>query len=182
MSLKDGNPEGIIIYDSKYGATRQYAEWLGEMTHLPVMQYNRLTVGILELYPLVIIGTPVYIGRFRIKSWLTKAAGALRDKKLVFFIVCASGPGEEEQRQKYIRTSISPELAHRAVFHFLPGRLIHRSLSARDKLMMIIGSALEKNPDRRKAMRSDMDQVIKSNLESISVSIANAITAVRGRP
>ena len=35
--------KGIIIYKSKYGATKQYADWLGELLHIPSVFLDHIT-------------------------------------------------------------------------------------------------------------------------------------------
>ena len=35
--------QGHIIYQGKYGATRQYADWLNEMLNIPVSTPDKIT-------------------------------------------------------------------------------------------------------------------------------------------
>lgn len=37
MKNKNVSRRGVVVYESKYGATRQYAEWLGDKLKLPVI-------------------------------------------------------------------------------------------------------------------------------------------------
>ena len=36
---------GIILYKSKYGATRKYAEWLSERTGFSYIETDKLDIG-----------------------------------------------------------------------------------------------------------------------------------------
>ncbi|SFP80554.1 flavodoxin domain-containing protein [Parafilimonas terrae] len=81
---------GIIIYTSKYGATKQYAEWLGEMLNLPAISSNRIMKNKLKKYNYILLGTPVYFGRFKLNAWLRHNIKTLIDKKLLLFIVSAA--------------------------------------------------------------------------------------------
>ncbi len=57
----------MIIYTSKYGATRQYAEWLGNELNLSQAHPEAITGAQIERADYLVIGTPVYFGKFRIK-------------------------------------------------------------------------------------------------------------------
>ena len=54
---------GIVVYKGKYGATRQYAEWLGAELELLVQPAEKLTKGKPSLFDYVVIGSSVYFGR-----------------------------------------------------------------------------------------------------------------------
>ena len=60
------------------------------------------------------------------------------------------------------------------VFFFLPGRLIKSKLSWKDGLMLRMGAMMVKNPEIKKAMLQDRDDVKEENINAI-VSICSAI-------
>ena len=158
--------KGIIIYKGKYGATQQYAEWLSEELHLPVLKPENLTASNLPLYDIVIIGSSVYEGNLLMKNWLKKYVEILQSKKVFLFIVCATPPTENEKLQTIAKNNIPAMLNHCAVY-FLHGRMILKQLSWIDRFMMKMGARLQKDPQVKKEMLQDFDAVKKENITAL---------------
>src|SRR6185503_7735000 len=165
--------QGIIIYDSKYGATRQYAEWLGTELNLPFSLSHNITKKQIDEADYLLIGTPVYFGKFRIRRWLRKNAGNINNKKLFFFIVNATAPDEQERRDKFAKDNIGGEIRNKCEIYFLPGRLIHKNLTPFDKLMVKMGERAIKDPVKRNGIRSDLDNVKKENIVKLIERVNN---------
>ena len=97
---------GIIIYQGKYGATRQYAHWLGETLQMPVSKVENVTPAVLALYDTIVIGSSVYIGRLVLRDWLKENDIRLKDKKLFIFIVCSFAVNDMTQQREIIKKTI----------------------------------------------------------------------------
>ena len=54
--------KGLVIYKGKYGATKQYAMWIGQELQLSVASADRFPVDELSKYDYFILGSSVYIG------------------------------------------------------------------------------------------------------------------------
>src|SRR5580765_8519842 len=102
--------KGAIIYKTKYGATKQYAEWLGADLNLPLLKCDDLIEGELSQYDFLLLGTPVYIGKFQIAKWLTHNVRNLIRKKIFIFIVAGTSVEEPETRSKIILNNIPQEI------------------------------------------------------------------------
>src|SRR6478672_5461158 len=102
--------EGLIIYSSKYGATQQYAEWLGQELKLPVELVDNLEKKQISSPDYLMIGSSVYSGKLRISPWLKDHARDIINKKLFFFIVCGTGPDEQSTRDKIVKESIPADI------------------------------------------------------------------------
>ena len=72
---------GIIIYKGKYGATAQYAQWLGQDLNMPVLSSGNSEQANLNEYDLLMIGTSVYIGKMQIAPWLRDNIAAYQKQK-----------------------------------------------------------------------------------------------------
>src|SRR4030095_4557734 len=156
--------KGLVIYKGKYGATKQYAMWIGQELRLPVASADRFPVDELPKYDYFILGSSVYIGKLEIKDWLKKNFNALMNKKIVFFQVAASPPEQIEKRESYNKASLPPDILKRIQFYYLPGRMIMRNLSGWDKFMLKMGARLTKDPLEKKAMLTDFDHVKKEKI------------------
>ena len=159
--------KGAILYSSRYGATRQYAEWLANELQWPLLATGNITNTDLAAYDSLIIGSSVYIGRLLIKDWLKKHNPVLGDKDLSFFIVCATPASERDQQETIARTNIPHDLIGPENVFFLPGRLTIGKLSWRDRLMLRMGARMQKDPAKKAAMLSDVDYVRKEHLAPI---------------
>ncbi|HTS44834.1 MAG TPA: flavodoxin domain-containing protein [Puia sp.] len=163
--------KGIIIYKSKYGATRQYAQWLGSALRLPVMTSEDIDGTILTNSEFIVLGGSVYIGKLLISDWIKKNAMYIKNKKLFLFIVSGTTADEKEKQEEIIRENIREEIRDHCDIYFLRGRKIMKDLSWMDRLLLRMGAALTRNPDDKKRMLQDFDEVKTENLNPLITSI-----------
>lgn len=91
--------KGIILYQSKYGATKKYTDWLVEATGYDCMETKKANLASLQNYDTIILGGGVYASGIAGLSFLKKNAGNLSGKKLAVFAVGAS-PYDEKAIQQ----------------------------------------------------------------------------------
>jgi len=168
--------KGLVIYKGKYGATKQYAMWIGQELQLPVASADRFHIDELPKYDYFILGSSVYIGKLEIKDWLKKNFNVLQNKKIFFFQVAASPVEQIEKRQSYNKASLPTTIIEKIQFYYLPGRMIMRNLSAWDRFMLKMGAKLAKDPVEKKTMITDFDHVKKENI----LPLIEAITILKG--
>ena len=155
--------KGLVIYKGKYGATKQYAIWIGQELQLTVASADRFPLDELTRYDYIILGSSVYIGKLEIKDWMKKNFLVLRNKKLFLFQVAGSPAEQTEKRESYNKASLSSTILEKIQFYYLPGRMIMRNLSGWDRFMLKMGAKLTKDPVEKKTMLTDSDNVKKEN-------------------
>ena len=74
--------QGIIIYRSKYGATKKYADWLTEITDFDCKEVSKGTLDIVEQYETIILCGGIYASGIAGLSFLKKNIVRLKDKKI----------------------------------------------------------------------------------------------------
>jgi menaquinone-dependent protoporphyrinogen IX oxidase len=84
----------IIIYQSKYGATKQYAQWLSGKLKCETIEKSKCKIEMLKDYDVIIYGGGIYATGIAGFSFLKKNYQILEHKKLIVFAVGAS-PYEE---------------------------------------------------------------------------------------
>ncbi|MDO6429510.1 flavodoxin domain-containing protein [Flavitalea sp. BT771] len=173
MSL---NKKGAVIFSSRYGSTRQYAEWIGQQLQIPVMDVDELYPAALEGFDYLVLGTPVYIGKMLIKGWLHRHLAKLQTKQLMLFVVCGTSSSERQKQEQIVRDNVPEDLIPMENIFFLSGRLTIRELSWKDRLMLKMGARLEKDPQKKAAMLHDIDGVKRENITGV---VNSAITMVR---
>ena len=154
--------KGLVIYKGRYGATKQYAMWIGQELGLPVASADRFPVDELPKYDYLIIGSSVYIGKLEITKWLKKNFDVLINKKNFLFQVAASPVADKEKRERYNVQSVPAPIRIKAFF--LPGRMIIRNLSWFDRFMLKMGARLAKDPSEKQRMLTDFNDVKKEHL------------------
>jgi len=169
------NQKGAIICKSRYGAARQYAEWLGDRLDLPIFDPDT-DAPQLKDYDYLVIGTSVYVGKMLLKKWLDHHKDELSARKIFYFVVCATPGTEKNKQQKIIRDNIPPNLINEPSTFFLPGRLKIRQLSWRDWLILQLGARMEKDPQKKAAMRHDMDGMNIDYLDPLIQAVRTFVT------
>ncbi len=82
--------KGIILYQSKYGATKRYATWLQEETGFDCMETKSVNRKQLCEYDTIILGGGVYASGIAGLSFLKKNMAHLSDKRIIVFCAGAS--------------------------------------------------------------------------------------------
>lgn len=168
---------GLIIYESKYGATRDYAQWLKQELKLHVLAANDTDEADIKNMDFLIIGTPVYAGQFRIKNWLKKYTKTICSKKIFLFVVCNTGADEQQVREQLVRNNIPPEIKQFCEVYFLPGKLEPSKLSLMDKLVVKMVSFSEKNENKKREIRLGFNNVRKDHLIPLIKSVLSYYSA-----
>lgn len=82
--------KGIIIYQSKYGATKKYADWLTEETGYDCVETKKAKASQLQSYDVIILGGGVYASGIAGLHFLKKNISAFHNKTIAVFAVGAS--------------------------------------------------------------------------------------------
>lgn len=78
---------GIILYQSKYGATKKYVDWLVEKLGYDYVETKDAKVANLLNYDVIILGGGVYASGIAGVQFLKKNIGQLTGKKIAVFAV-----------------------------------------------------------------------------------------------
>ena len=101
---------GIILYQSKYGATKKYAQWLQEETGFEWLETKSANIQQLSEYDIIILGGGVYASGIAGLSFLKKNIDNLADKQILVFCVGASPYDEsaiEQIRKLHFKRGLS---------------------------------------------------------------------------
>lgn len=93
---------GIIIYQSKYGSTRKYVEWLVEETGFDTIETSKANVRELQKYDVIVLGGGIYASGIAGISFLQKNIKALQNKKILVF--CDGASPFDEKTFEEIKT------------------------------------------------------------------------------
>jgi len=151
--------KGVVIYTSKYGATAQYAKWIGAAVKLPVIKAGDFVSSTQSEYDFVVLGSSVYVGRLFMKKWLRKNRSWLLNKKVFLFVVSGTPLDQKDKLESYISGSLPREAINKTDIHFMPGRLEPKKLSWLDHLIIIMGARLQESSEARNQMLTGYNRV-----------------------
>ena len=151
--------DGLIVYGSKYGTTRRYAQELSRLTGLSAIPYQ-------EFQEMAGGNTLVYLGALYAGGVLglkqTMKGLSLREgQRLIVATVGLADPQIPQNRAHILaslKRQMSPELFSQAVFFHLRGGIDYAVLSPRHRAMMAaMCFSLRRKPARQ---RSAEDQAL----------------------
>lgn len=125
----------VIIFQSKYGSTRRYAQWLAEMTKGDVFSINDFDGVRLKHYQTVIFGSFTHMGKIQSIDFIKRYWPMLKDKTVIVF--ATSGTPSVGSKERTIIEQNLPDAARGRVACFpLPGAYSYHQLDWKDKLLM----------------------------------------------
>lgn len=137
---------GAILYQSKYGATKKYADWLSEETGFQCRETKKTKVNDIQSYEVIILGGGIYASGIAGLSFLKKNFDLLSKKKLIVFCVGAS-PYDKEAFQEIVKHNMKDGLSNIPCY-YCRGAWDMESMSFVDRnLCKMLRKSLEKkNP------------------------------------
>jgi len=83
-----------VVYQSKYGATRKYAEWIAGELSCDLFEGKDIKAGDLLPYDTIILGGGLYAGGVNGIKLLTKNFSKFSDKNLILFTCGLADPSD----------------------------------------------------------------------------------------
>lgn len=108
--------EGIILYQSKYGAAKKYAGWLQEATRFPCMETRKADINEVSQHKTIIFCGGIYASGIAGISFLKKNINRLKDRKIVILCVGAS-PYDEKAFAEVIAHNLTGDLKNIPLFY-----------------------------------------------------------------
>ena len=108
--------KGIILYTSKYGSTKRYAEWLAEETGFDCVETKKAKIEDVKQYDTILLGGGIYASGIAGLSFLRKNIAQLREKKVIVFCDGAS-PYEETAFSQIVAHNLKDSLAGLPCFY-----------------------------------------------------------------
>ncbi len=126
-----------VIYKSKTGFTKKYAEWISEELSADLFELPKVSAGILTDYDTVIFGGGLHAGGISGLKYITKNIGKLQGKKVIVFATGAS-PAREEIITEIKNKNFTAGQQKQIQFFYLRGGFDYNKLKAVDKILMTL--------------------------------------------
>lgn len=158
--------KGIVVYESKYGSTRAYAEEIGRETGFEVLSPKKVKKHHMENAQVVVMGSWIFAGRPVIKKWMTKNWGLLKDKKLVLFTTSGAAKDDPALTEAY-EAHFEKEYRDHLTYFPLGGRFAMDQLKGIDRFFMNLGVKMETDPEVKNQMTETKDHVNLEHLDAL---------------
>lgn len=149
--------KNIVLYKSKYGNTKQYAEWIAEALNWETRDFSAFKKREIKEYQNVIFGTGVYIGKM---NQIKKVLAWFKNKPIIIY-ACA-GNNRVQKEIDIIKTNNFTE-AQLAFHHFfyLPGGVDYSKVTGLYKIMLsFFQKMMAKNPNPTEDEKAILDGFI----------------------
>lgn len=174
------NQNMVVIYQSKYGWTERYAEWIAEALQCDLRENKKMTIEDLAPYDTIIYGAGIYAGIVAGTKRLFNKDNkeALSGKTMVLFSVGINNPADAKNMYN-IRTSLGQQitdfiLVDMQLFH-LRGGIDYKKLSWLDRARLGFVQRFFKNYKIFKAGMANhgkpVDMISKAAIEPIVAHI-----------
>lgn len=163
--------KSVVIYKSKTGYTKVYAEWIAEALDCDIKEQKDIKTGELADYDTIIFGGGIYVGGIAGIKLITKNYDALKSKNLLVWATGLTPEDDEEVTKMWEKNFNEDQLSHIRTF-YLRGGFDFNKLGAKDKLFM---KAFRKMLEKEKEPKPGMDGFLKSFHEPQDFSCKNNI-------
>lgn len=154
----------VVIYESKYGYTRRYAQWLGEALSCPIFERKAFRPRDLSRYETVIYGGGIYAGGISGIQFLRRNITLLSGKKVLLF-TCGLADTDDPDNISNIRSSVEKAFSGKIpaqirLFHLRGGMdysrltFVHRSMMSMLRKMLLKKADSERSREDRQILET----------------------------
>ena len=129
--------ETIVIYKSKTGFTKRYAEFIAEDLDAEIYELHEIKIEDIDKYDTIIYGGGLYAGGINGIDFINKNIDILKKHKVIVF---ATGlcPGSNDEINNMKNSNFNQEQIKNIDFFYLRGGFNFNNLSIVDKVLMTL--------------------------------------------
>jgi len=144
----------VVVYESKYGTTKKYAEWIAEDLGADLFERKAISAEALTGYDVIVYGGGLYAGGVSGLSFIIKNFDKIKDKRILLF-TCGLGDPNVFENVESIKEGLAKAMPQEMqkiveIFHLRGGMdytklsFVHRSM-----MSMVQKSVAKKDPATR---------------------------------
>lgn len=127
----------VVVYRSKSGFTKTYAEWIAEAVGADIKDSRRVNINDLIAYDTIVYGGALYVGGINGISLIKKGLWRLKGKRVIVFAVGAT-PIRESIIDEVRDGNFTEKEQKQVQFFMLRGGFDFRKLTTIDKILMLL--------------------------------------------
>ena len=125
----------LVIYKSKTGFTKRYAQWIKEDLNCDMVSYDKGVSLSFDSYDTVIFGGGFYAGKINGLNQFKKNLSKLEGKKIIVFATGAA-PAEAPDTQNSLRKNFTDAEWSKIKAFYMQSGLCYEKMGTKDKMMM----------------------------------------------
>ena len=126
----------VVVYKSRYGSTKQYAEWIAEELGADLKNAADVKLEDLLPYDTIIYGAGVYVGCIAGIALISDNYEQIKDKKIIVFTVGLTDPADKKKYEDLLTKNFSWKMQDTIPAFHLRGALDYKKIGLGNKLMM----------------------------------------------
>ena len=127
----------VVIYKSKAGFVKRYAEWIAKELSADLVEQSKASAEMLNSYDAIVYGGGLYESGINGVKLITGNLDKLAGKKIAVFATGAS-PASREAREDIIKHNFTAAQLAKLKFFYLRGGFDYSKLTIRDKFLMML--------------------------------------------
>lgn len=133
--MSESNKKVIVIYKSKYGITKKYAEWIAKEANVDLLEISKVKLENLEKYNTIVLGGYLHAVGINGLKLITDNFHKIKNKHIIVFGVGCS-PVKEGLRKHVEAANFTGDMKDKIKFFYLRGAFNFQKLGLIDKIMM----------------------------------------------
>lgn len=183
-TIAETKPRTLIVYRSKYGSTKQYAQWINKSIPSDLVDAGKEDNFDFAAYDVIVFGGYIRMGRIAIAPLIVKNWSGIKTKKVILFTSSGTPPGHPNIQRIY-QNDLPDEIRKEIKYFPLRGKILSKDLSFFDKFLVAVGRVMERDESLKSLMEEDFDEVKPENLvpllgyiKTLSLQKENSIRSV----
>lgn len=111
----------LVIYKTKYGSIKKYAEWIKEELNSDIISYDEFKPKMIENYDLILYGGGVHAGGIRGFDTFQKVIKKYRNEKKFIIFTCGMNVQNFDARAELRNVNFSKDYLKDLTCYFLDG-------------------------------------------------------------
>ena len=175
---------------SKYGHTKQYADWLKEDFDADVIAASSFNPTKLLAYKLTIFASGVYGDKLQIMEWFKKNSVGINPAKIMIAAVSWYTNDSEEAKEKLLKENYPENFKNVVPLFVINSGIDKKKINAMEKVQLVASQvAIDKHESRSSddinalaIIKGYSDQTSKDNLKSLRAAVENFLHPLKNAP
>ncbi|NLY75890.1 MAG: flavodoxin [Firmicutes bacterium] len=150
----------VVIYKSKTGFTKKYAQWIAEDLLADIFEVSKVDSSILKKYDTIIYGGSLYATGIIGVKFIIKNIDKLVGKRVIIF-ACGASPASEDVFKEVLMHNFTSDQQKQIKFFYLQGGFNFNKLPPFDKVLMTLFKwrIILKKRTKKKLMSDEIDML-----------------------
>ncbi len=147
----------VVIYKSKYGSTKKYAQWIAKASKGDLFESSEVDTKKLMEYNTIVYGGGIYASGIAGVSLITKNYESIKDKNIIVFTVGLASTDRKEVFTPIIEKNFSKLMRDNIEFFHFRGGIDYKGLSFVHKAMMGMLKFIISRKDSKELTKDDKE-------------------------